>query len=155
MVSLVYILIDSNWHPCELLATELQSSGSWPPVVFLHMKAQKKKLLPGERKKPFGAWMLGKWVCQRNHRSSPGVVPSSITSSLILEWRGDKLCGSATEGATGNGKAPVSTVSSSPTEACNLGTMAARQRAAFCKSLSQQVGKVARHLLTFLSREFG
>lgn len=24
MVALVYILIDSNWHPCELLATELR-----------------------------------------------------------------------------------------------------------------------------------
>lgn len=31
--------------------------------------------------------MLGKWVCQRNHRSS--LDPSSVTSSLILDTRGD------------------------------------------------------------------
>lgn len=109
-----------TWHPRELRATERWALAS---VEVLPMKTPKKKLLLGERKKPLGAWRLGKWVGQRNHRSN--LVPSSATSSLIPEK------GTATwKCQQGNEKDEGCTACSSPSEVWDVGTQAARQMAA-------------------------
>lgn len=87
----VSILRALNWHPQGLPAPEHWPSAS---VELPDRKTWERKTTAGERKKPFGAWMLGKWV------SVPGDVsvlekpqirprhPSSVTSSLTGGRRG-------------------------------------------------------------------